>query len=70
MKRTRVHHAARRSGGCVAARREGPAAGDPGGRVSGSRITRSDRRLSVAALLQALPDTGHVENKNVIIVYR
>ena len=40
MKTPRVHHAARRRGGCVAARGAGAAAGDAGGRLPERARTR------------------------------
>src|SRR5262245_61653640 len=39
----RVHHPARRRGGCVAARGAGAAAGDAGDRISKCRVTRNVR---------------------------
>ena len=65
MRAARVHHAARRRGGSVAARGARAAAGDAGDRVSRPqhRRTRSADRLR--AFRQGLKETGYVEGENV-----
>ena len=66
---TRVHHAARRRGGGVAARGTCAAGGDAGDRVPRptSPDTVADR---LRGFRQGLKETGYVEGENVAIVYR
>ena len=65
----RVHHAARRRGGSMAARGARAAAGDAGGRLS--RIPdRPDDPERAARISQGPEETGYVEGQNVTIEYR
>jgi hypothetical protein len=61
----RVHHAARRRGGCVAARGTRAAAGDAGDRVPSPRIVQC-----FCGSLACLKDAGFIEGKNIAIEYR
>ena len=66
----RVHHAARRRGGGVAARGAGAAAGD-----AGDRLPQIPHRLTccapfLRAFRQGLKDTGYVDGENLAIEYR
>ena len=69
MRAARVHHAARRRGGGVAARGARAAAGDAGDRVPRrqSPDAFADR---LRGFRQGLKDTGYVEGENVAIEYR
>ena len=64
----RVHHAARRRGGCVAAGGAGAAAGDAGRRLRQRPVNRGNARLG-AAFRKALNETGYVEGQNVMVEY-
>ena len=65
----RVHHAARRRGGCVAARGARAAAAIP---LVGflSSISAADRPHHTEAFRQGLNETGYAEARNVTIEYR
>ena len=69
MRTARVHHAARRCGGGVAAGGERAAADVP---VVGFLYAGSPTPMApyLAAFLRALAEAGYVENKNVAIEYR
>ena len=64
----RVHHAARRRGGGMAARGARAAAGDAGGRVYPRRVGRCSRAMC-AAFRKGLNETGYVEGQNVTVEY-
>ena len=66
----RVHHAARRRGGVVAARGAGAAAGDAGDRVPQQRVAAEPMRIAWLRSGRALKEIGYVEGRNVGIEYR
>ena len=65
----RVHHAARRRDGGVAARGAGAAAGDAGDRIP-ARTSSANSAHIVSAFRQGLKEAGFVEGQNVAIEYR
>ena len=70
MRAARVHHAARRRGGGVAACGARAAAGDAGDRVSQPHIGLTRLRTVCVAFRRGLAETGYVEGHNVAIEYR